>query len=137
MRIVAAGEDSVSAIATVAFIEALPASVAQKVRVLCGKSASRAQVLEAAKDVWDEDIVEEVAAAARQSYAQKPQIKSHKASLSSSRPATRPKEGRRCFSCGEVGHLRRECQAVCSRCGEVGHAETFCRKRLGNDAGEL
>ena len=71
-KIVAAGCNPVSEIATVAFIEALPTAVAQKVRILCRQTASRTEVLEATKDVWDSEIGE-VVVAARQPEGEKPQ----------------------------------------------------------------
>ena len=46
-KIVTSGTDPASALATVAFVEALPTHIAQKVRVLCGQSATRLQVVTA------------------------------------------------------------------------------------------
>lgn len=121
-KIVTHGTNPASSLAAVAFVEALPTHIAQKVRVLCGQSATKEAVVVAAKDVWDDSEMEMVAAVSR-SVDQR--------SLS----ARFSEERRRCHGCGMVGHLRRNCIAVCSKCGGRRHSESFCRKS-GNGFGE-
>ena len=137
VRIVSAGSDPVLAIATAAFIEALPMPVAQKVKMICGGAASRTEVLKVAKDIWDEDIGEEVAAAACRSVQGESRQQYHKATQS---PLARPRlcnEERHCFGCGEVGHLCRNCRATCDGCGGHGHSQVFCKRQSENCTGGL
>ena len=58
--VTATGSDPATALATVTFIEALPAHIAQKVSVLCGQQATKQQVIRAAKDVWNDTEVEQL-----------------------------------------------------------------------------
>ena len=124
--VTAAGSDPAAALATVAFVEALPAHIAQKVRVLCGQQATKQQVIRAAKDIWDDAEVE-VAAAAPARNMQKRQA-------SQISPAT----NRKCFGCDAVGHIVRYCPAVCSQCGGRRHTADKCKrdKVSGNYLGE-
>ena len=64
-KIVTASENPASTLAAVVFVEALPVHIAQKVCVLCGQSATREQVVTAAKDIWNDAEIE-VAAMANQ-----------------------------------------------------------------------
>ena len=136
-KIVTAGENPASTLAIVAFMEALPVHIAQKVQVLCGQSATKEQVVTAAKDIWDEAEFE-VAAVANQFVQQKDAyaegclvISNYRAALSSKHV----KENRRCYGCGIAGHLRNACAAVSAKCDGRRHTELFCRK-AGNKAGE-
>ena len=133
--IAAAGSDPVSAIATTAFVEALPTPIAQKVRVLCGQGASKQQVVAAAKDVW-EDASEcvnstKVTATARHQQGQHSSVKRV------DRPnPTQQYSPPRCFGCRQKGHLVNDCSTVCFKCGEKGHIARQCAKISGNDGGE-
>ena len=100
--VAAAASNPAAALATVAFVEALPAHVAQKVRVLCGQQATKQQVIRAAKDVWNDTEVEVVATASARSM--------QKRRVFQVSPAT----DRKCFGCDAVGHVVRHCPAVCS-----------------------
>ncbi len=124
--VTAAGADPAAALATVAFVEALPAHVAQKVRVLCGQQATKQQVIRAAKDVWDDAEIEVTAVAPARS------VQKHRPFQVS--PAT----DRKCFGCDAVGHVVRHCPAVCSQCGRKRHTANKCKrdKASGNYLGE-
>ena len=121
-KIVTSGKDPASALAAVAFVEALPGHVAQRVRVLCGQIATKEQVVEAAKDIWDTSDID-VTAAVNPLPRRGPSAGASKG------------ETRRCYGCGAVGHLRRNCAAVCAKCGGRRHSEHFCRS-AGNELGE-
>ena len=130
-KIVIAGENPASSLAAVAFVGALPPQIAQKVRVLCGQSATREQVVAAAKDVWDDAASEVVAS------ADWPAQRGRQTVLDARTSPRREsgKEARRCYGCGVRGHLRASCTAVCATCGGERHTERFCRK-TGNELGE-
>ena len=124
--VTAAGSDPAVALATVAFIDALPAHVAQKVRVLCGQQATKQQVIRIAKDVWNDMEVEVVAAAPAQGMQK---CQAFQFSL-----ATDCK----CFGCDEVGHIVWHCLGICSQCGGKRHTAEECmhNKALENYSGE-
>ena len=101
--VTAADADPASTVAMTAFVEALPAEVSQKVRVMCGASASRDQILSAAKEIWpdvQDGATETVAAAARPTST---------VEQTSRRPGrdreADPRRPRHCFGCGEMGHF--------------------------------
>ena len=122
-KIVTHGRNPASSLAAVAFVEALPTHIAQKVRVLCGQSATKEAVVEAAKDVWDDSEMEMAAAVSRSAGRRR---------LS----AGSGEDMRRCYGCGIVGHLRQNCVATCGKRGGRRHTENYCRK-AGNGFGEL
>ena len=130
------GSDPASTLTAVAFVEALPGHVAQRVRVLCGQTATKERVLEAAKDIWHVSDTDVTAAAVNP--LQQPGL-STGASISKTRrgptAGTAGSENRRCYGCGMVGHLRRNCRSVCAKCGGTRHSEHFC-KSAGNELGE-
>ena len=64
-KIVTTSDNLACTLAAIAFVEALPVHIAQKVWVLCGQSAIQEQVVTAMKDIWDDPEIE-VAAAANQ-----------------------------------------------------------------------
>lgn len=121
-KIVTSGSDPASSLAALAFVEALPGHVAQRVRVLRGQDATKEEVLESAKDIWDASSAADVTAAVNSSGLQR-------------RGGASGGEKRRCYGCGEIGHLRRNCASVCAKCGGKRHSELFC-KSTGNEQGE-
>ena len=134
-KIVTSGKDPASALAAVAFVEALPDHVAQRVRVLCGQSATKEEVVEAAKDIWDGTELEVTASVNQLAERRADSVQHQAAQSSSSLNGAVGREVRRCYGCGIPGHLRRTCTAVCGRCGGRRHTERFCRK-AGNETGE-
>ena len=98
-KIVKSVSDPASSLTAVAFVEALPGHVAQRVRVLCGQLATKEKVLDAAKDIWDASATDVTAAV-------KP-LQQRGATAGASGG-----ENRRCYGCGDVGHLRRNCACV-------------------------
>ncbi|NXD74702.1 GAK9 protein, partial [Eolophus roseicapillus] len=53
----------------------------------------------------------------------------------SAMPGQRTRERMRCYRCGRMGHLRRECTATgvwCQKCRSDTHNITICRRGLGN-----
>jgi len=126
-KIVTSGSDPASSLTAVAFVEALPGHVAQRVRVLCGQLATKEKVLEAAKDIWDASAAD-VTAAVNPSTVKTLQRRGATAGASGG-------ENRRCYGCGHVGHLRRNCASVCAKCGGKRHSEHLC-KSAGNEQGE-
>lgn len=139
-KIVIAGKDPASALAAVAFVEALPTHIAQKVRVLCGQSATKEEVVAAAKEVWDDGMCEVTALASRSAQrSARPRVESHELTSSNRwhRSFETPgEETRRCYGCGTIGHLRKSCTAECTHCGEKRHTRRYCQK-TGNESGEL
>lgn len=136
-KIVTAGKNPAATLTAVAFVEALPGHIAQRVRVLCGQSATKEEVVAAAKDVWDDAEFEVTAAVQNRPMGRGFMNTQRRTSQRNVSPSSRTsgKETRRCFGCGMVGHLRRACTAVCARCGGKQHVEGFCQK-LGNEIGE-
>ena len=65
-KIVTQGTNPASSLAALAFVEALPSHIGQKVRVLCGQEATKEAAVAAAEDIWDDPQIEMVAAANRQ-----------------------------------------------------------------------
>ena len=134
-KIVTFGKDPASTLAAVAFVEALPGPVAQRVRVLCGQFATKEQVVEAAKDIWEASDNEVTAAVnSSQRRGQARSAFNGEARRGPSSGASKA-EMRRCYGCGLVGHLRRNCNAVCTKCGRSRHSERFCHS-AGNESGE-
>jgi hypothetical protein len=127
-KILTTGTNPASSLATVAFVEALPRHIAQKVRVLCGQTATKSEVVAAAKDVWDDANLEMAAAV---SQAAQP----GRTRWTAPNNRSSNEENRHCYGCGNVGHIRRNCNAICSNCGGGRHTERFCRKS-GKDSGE-
>ena len=135
--IAAAGPDPVSAIATTAFVEALPTPIAQKVRVLCGQGASRQQVVAAAKDVWEDNSelsdCTKVTATACRRQCQKSAVSVKRVERTN---PTQQRSSPRCFGCRQKGHVVNECPTVCFKCGEKGHIARQCSRISGNEDGE-
>ena len=132
------GEDPASSLTAVAFVEALPGHVAQRVRVLCGQHASKEDVVDATKDIWDETDSEVTAVASRLTKRSPVAILQQRySSQTNSSKLEKPLNAdlRRCYGCGVIGHLRRACSAVCTKCGGKRHTEQFCRSS-GNEPGE-
>ena len=130
-KIVTSGRDPASSLTPVAFVETLPGHVAQRVRVLCGQLATKEKVLEATKDIWDtsdSDVTAAVNSVQRRGLSNSGKQRGPKTGASEG-------ENRRCYGCGVVGHLRRNCASVCAKCGGTRHSERFC-KRAGNELGE-
>ena len=104
--------------------------IAQKVRMLCGQSATREQVVTATKDVWDDAEIE-MAAAANQ-LVQRDDANAEGCLVASNNRAAlnskRAEETRRCYGCGVIGHLRSACAAVCAKCGGWRHTELFVER---------
>lgn len=135
-KIVTSGKDPASSLAAVAFVEALPGQIAERVRVLCGQSATKEEVVEAAKDIWDTSCLD-VAAVVNPSHRRGPADGGlNGGSRRDPSGGTSKDETRRCYGCGAVGHLRRNCSAVCAKCGSKRHSERFCHN-AGNGSGEL
>lgn len=135
--VAAAGPDPVSAIATTAFVEALPVAIAQKVRVLCGQRASKQQVVAAAKDVWEDagecsEGTKLTAAAFR---------RQRQDSVAPAKPVdratvTQQRSSLKCSGCYQRGHLVDRCPTICFKCGYKGHIARRCTGMSGNEKGE-
>ena len=136
--VAAADADPVSAITTTAFVEALPAAIAQKFRVLYGQGAHKQQVVAAAKDVWEDagecsDGTKVTAMMLCRHYQD-----SSAAPIKHVDRATpiQQRSSLRCYGCRQRGHLINECPTVCFKCGKKGHIARQCSRVSGNEDGE-
>lgn len=125
-----------SQMAAMFVLDALPARVAEQVRLLHGDEMELKDVVSAAKSMLAGSQQLEGAAAG---------LAQELPAAGDRRPALKEKNGSanrsvRCFGCDRVGHVKRDCTVVCFRCREKGHIGRNCQssmvERSGNGPAE-
>lgn len=107
VKIALADGDPVDAVTSLLFLEALPKQMRDEVSLKLTDTFSLTEVVQIAKKLWQNN--------------------------SGALGSINALEVRKCFGCGNPGHLQRSCKMKCFKCGEVGHVQRFCK--MGNEKG--
>ena len=123
LSIVAEGASVPEQMTSVFLIDALPARVAEQVRLQHGEHMTLKSVSSCAKALLSstDSSTEITAGAARAHHAGSPTV---------------PKEPPRCYGCGRSGHVKRNCRILCYGCQERGHMQRNCPLVTGNGQAE-
>ena len=137
LGIVTGGKELPSQMAAAFVLDALPARVAEQVRLQHGEEMELTNVVSAAKAILAGLRPPEGAAAG---------VTQERPAAGGRRPPFGERNGGasrtvRCFGCDRAGHVRRDCNVVCFRCREKGHIGRYCPEsstveRQGNGPAE-
>ena len=99
------------------FLRGLPPSISRELRLVCVDPTTGQVALE--KVLERARLLPELA----QGFADNPREMGVPPVIGA---VPKKKLGPRCFGCGKVGHIRRDCQEVCFKCNEKGHRAKDC-----------
>ena len=124
-------------------IDSLPANIRAYVSTVHGKDLTLTEVMAVAKGMLQnqrEDLLNNVSFASGRSTSTcsaAVDISASSTSIGAAAAASKVSAntggvdgggGRRCYGCGRIGHIRRNCGTRCYACGETGHARKTCPK---------
>jgi hypothetical protein len=119
-------------------LDALPARIAESVRLQCGEHLELASVVNCAKTLLADPATAgttDATAAAAAAAMSRATLDRRQHQQGEPAGAVANNGRIQCYGCRRFGHLRKDCQTRCFRCGENGHLQRNCNSapQAGNE----